>query len=177
MRAAGLTLVLLLTAGLSLATYLEPQAPSLAGHQTQSFSLLETLMGDSRRLFATHFLLKADAYFHSGFYPSIFDQAQPLRESHLAEESASPDETQSTSGEHTDSHRADESDHSFLGEPRDWIDRFSRHFFPSVHTHLDEGGASAAASKPGEPTKDTRSDVGEILPWLKLSAELDPNRA
>jgi len=37
---------------------------------------------------------------------------------------------------------------------------------PNRHTHLDEGG----------PTDDlsTSKEVREILPWLKLSAELDP---
>ena len=32
-------------------------------------------MGDSRQLFANHFFTKADVYFHSGYYPSVFDQA------------------------------------------------------------------------------------------------------
>ncbi len=30
----------------------------------------------------------------------------------------------------------------FLGPPRNWIDAFGRQFFPSVHTHLSEGGAN-----------------------------------
>ena len=55
----------------------------------------------------------------------------------------------------------------FLGPPRDWIEAFGRHFFPDRHTHLDEGG----------PTDDLGSSdsVREILPWLKLSADLDPD--
>ena len=32
-------------------------------------------MGDSQQLFANHFFTKADVYFHSGYYPSVFDQA------------------------------------------------------------------------------------------------------
>ena len=54
-----------------------------------------------------------------------------------------------------------------MGPPRDWIDAFGRHFIPNRHTHLDEGG----------PTDDlsTSDNVREILPWLKLSAELNPN--
>jgi tetratricopeptide (TPR) repeat protein len=47
----------------------------------------------------------------------------------------------------------------FLGQPRDWIERFGRNFYPSTHEHLD---------KPGE--------AGEILPWLRLSADMDPQR-
>jgi len=46
----------------------------------------------------------------------------------------------------------------FLGPPRDWIDRFSRHFRPVVHTHLQGG------------------NVREILPWLRISANLDPHK-
>ena len=45
-----------------------------------------------------------------------------------------------------------------MGPPLDWIDRFSRHFRPSRHTHLQG------------------NKVEEMLPWLKLSAELDPQR-
>jgi tetratricopeptide (TPR) repeat protein len=56
---------------------------------------------------------------------------------------------------------------SFLGPPRNWIDSFGREFFPSVHTHLNEGGAD------GEQKK---AEVREILPWLKLSSQLDPKR-
>jgi len=55
----------------------------------------------------------------------------------------------------------------FLGKPRDWIDAFSRQFFPARHTHLDEGGASGDLGN--------SSQVREIIPWLRLSAELNPN--
>jgi tetratricopeptide (TPR) repeat protein len=54
---------------------------------------------------------------------------------------------------------------TFLGPPRNWIDRFGRQFFPSVHTHLNEGGANG---------EEKESEVREILPWVKLSSELDP---
>ncbi len=54
----------------------------------------------------------------------------------------------------------------FLGPTRDWIDAFGRHFIPNRHTHLDEGGPADDLSGSKE--------VREILPWLKLSAELDP---
>jgi tetratricopeptide (TPR) repeat protein len=46
----------------------------------------------------------------------------------------------------------------FLGTPNDWIERFGRHFMVTEHTHLTGGNER------------------EILPWLKLSAELDPQR-
>jgi tetratricopeptide (TPR) repeat protein len=64
---------------------------------------------------------------------------------------------------HEDHHDHDEEEHEkamdFLGKPKGWIDSFGRHFYPSTHSHLD---------KPGE--------AKEILPWLRLSAELDPKR-
>ena len=47
---------------------------------------------------------------------------------------------------------------NFLGPPRDWIERFGRHFIITEHTHLEGHKES------------------EILPWLKLAAELDPQK-
>ena len=54
----------------------------------------------------------------------------------------------------------------FMGSPLDFIDAFNRHFTPNRHTHLDEGGPTDDLSKSLE--------VREILPWLKISSELDP---
>jgi tetratricopeptide (TPR) repeat protein len=114
--------------------------------------MMQMLFGDGRRMFANHFFVKADVYFHRGYYPSIFDQGkEPADTKHMTEE-------------HDASHEdKDEEEHEkamdFLGQPKDWIDAFGRHFFPSHHSHLD---------KPGE--------AREILPWLRISAELDPQR-
>ena len=47
---------------------------------------------------------------------------------------------------------------AFSGRPKDGIERFGRHFFPTIHTHLHDGNER------------------EILPWLKLSAEMDPTQ-
>ena len=141
-----LLLLLSLTVCFSLATSLQPMASDLGG-RAQSDSILKVLLGDGRRLFANHFFVKADVYFHSGYYPSIFAQGrkEPANAHHMVE----------------DHDEVDEHDHEkamdFLGQPKDWIDRFGRHFYSSTHSHLD---------KPGE--------AREILPWLKLSAELDP---
>jgi len=64
--------------------------------------------------------------------------------------------------EEGDHHDAAEEEHeramSFLGKPRDWIERFGRNFIVTEHTHLQGGNER------------------EILPWLKLSASLDPQR-
>ena len=99
--------------------------------------------------------VKADAYYHSGYYPTIFDNRDAFQTPHMAEDTGA-----------VDSHNQGEEE-GFLGPPRDWIDAFGRHFIPNRHTHLDEGG----------PTDDLSSsnEVREILPWLKLSADLDPD--
>src|SRR5207302_353323 len=75
MPAPSLLLALLFAVCFTLATWLQPWHQGWAGGRAQSDSLLGVLMGDSRQLFANHFFTKADVYFHSGYYPSIFDQA------------------------------------------------------------------------------------------------------
>jgi tetratricopeptide (TPR) repeat protein len=142
----GLVLLLLMSACFSLATLLQPRVASWEGH-SDSGNVLKLMLGDGRRLFANHFFVKADVYFHSGYYPSIFDQAQaPKNSRHM------------TAREGTDEAEAHERQMNFLGPPRDWIEKFGRHFMMTEHTHL-EG-----------------HDEAEILPWLRLSAELDPQK-
>lgn len=153
--AAELCLPLLLLAAFCLSTNLSLWFWNWPGNRASSSSLMEVAMGDARRLFADHFFVKADAYFHSGMYPTIYDNRQSFETPHIAEDSGAM-KTKNTGDEA-----------AFLGPPRNWIDAFGRQFYPSVHTHLSEGGADG---KEGEDT------VGEILPWLKLSMELDPKR-
>ena len=93
-----------------------------------SGDVLAVALGEARRMFATHFFVKADAYFHSGFYPGIFDNRQSFQTPHIAEDSGAME------GKNT----GDEL--SFLGPPRNWIDRFGRQFYPSIHTHLTRAG-------------------------------------
>ena len=137
------------------------------GNRIEPGNLLSILIGDARRMFARHFSAKADAYFHSGFYPSIFDERAPREDSHLG------GETHEDSDHHEDEHEDDGHDSSFLGKPKDWIDAFGRKFYPSAHTHLDAGGAHAEGAKNVE--LGNTAEVREILPWLRLSAELDPH--
>ncbi len=125
------------------------------GNRASTGNLMAILMGDARKMFAQHFFIKADAYFHSGFYPTIYDNGQAFQTPHIAEDS----------GAMKGRNSGDEN--SFLGPPRNWIDRFGRQFFPSVHTHLSEGGANG---------KEDEGQVREILPWVKLSTEMDPQR-
>jgi tetratricopeptide (TPR) repeat protein len=141
-----LILVLLLAACFSLATVLQERVSGWS-KRGESDNVLKVLLGDGRRLFANQFFVQADVSFHSGYYPSIFDQAnRPKDTSHLTAKEGEP-----AAEEH-------EKQMNFLGPPRDWIERFGRHFIIAEHTHLEGNNKS------------------EILPWLKLSAELDPEK-
>jgi tetratricopeptide (TPR) repeat protein len=148
-----LLLIALLVFCFGLAANLQPRFQSLENSRRQSNNFFSLLLGDSSRIFANSFFVKADAYYHSGYYPTIFDNNSAFRTAHIAEDT----------GAVASHNQGEEGD--FLGPTRDWIDAFGRHFIPNRHTHLDEGG----------PTDDlsTSSEVREILPWLKLSAELD----
>jgi tetratricopeptide (TPR) repeat protein len=140
----------LLALCITLSTWLDPRLGS-ADSGNDSGGLLKAVLGDGRRLFANHFFVKADVYFHSGYYPSIFEQA---RRSQVDAKHMMEDHDHDKGGHEEEEH---EKAMDFLGQPKDWIDRFGRHFYPSTHSHLD---------KPGQ--------AKEILPWLRLSAELDP---
>jgi tetratricopeptide (TPR) repeat protein len=161
-KAPYLFLLLLLTICFSLAARLQPQMEML--RQNQSTDLTAVLLGDSRRIFANHFFVKADAYFHSGFYPTIYDNQESFKTAHMAEDA----------GALKGKNQGDET--AFMGKPHDFIEAFERNFMPSRHTHLDEGGAMGTNQTAGDLGEEKGGDVREILPWLKLSAELDPNR-
>lgn len=107
-------------------------------------SVVALLLGESRRAFADQVFLKADAYFHEGFYPSVFDLALPEGKTHMAKETEAQGDH-----DHSQPPRVD----------RDWLETFGRHFYPAEHRHLERF-----------------TDSREILPWLRLSAELDPHR-
>jgi len=147
-----LALLLVFVCCFTLATQLAPVFESLQARSGASGSPLLALMGDSRRLFANQFFAMADVYFHSGFYPTIFDARKKEGPTHL--DVASHEEP----GDAKNGHEEPDEDDNFLGKPKDWIDEFGRNFFPTTHTHL--AGMKAR----------------EILPWLKLSAEMDPKR-
>jgi len=141
-----LVLVLLLSGTFGLATLLQPRAEAW-NRRGDSGSVINVLLGDSRRLFANQAFTEADVYFHSGYYPSIFDQTEaPTNSHHMTAQEGSAEE------------EAHEKQMNFLSKPRDWVERFGRHFEITQHTHLESGNER------------------EILPWLELSAELDPQR-
>lgn len=156
-------LVGLLVVSFSLAAKLAPQFER-RGTRARDEGFLAMMLGDGRRLFANHFVTKADVYFHSGYYPSIFDQNSGQRSTHMATDAGVAEKK----GGHEEA--------DFLGAPRDWLDRFSRNFYITKHTHLDdkdehhhEEVARVGEEKHSEAPR-------EILPWLRLSAELDPQR-
>jgi tetratricopeptide (TPR) repeat protein len=157
-----LVVLLLLVVAFSMAAWLDPQLQ--ARQQSRSTDVLSVLMGDSRRIFAYHFFVKADAYFHSGFYPTIFDNQESFKTPHMAADAGALKGR--NQGEET----------AFMGKPRDIIEEFNRHFLPSTHTHLDEPGAHGARTAGTDLGEASSGEVREILPWLRLSAELDPNR-
>src|ERR1039458_4876482 len=76
-------LVMLLAACFSVATALQERVSSWS-KRGESDNVLKVLLGDGRRLFADQFFVQADVSFHSGYYPSIFDQAnRPKDNAHL----------------------------------------------------------------------------------------------
>jgi tetratricopeptide (TPR) repeat protein len=166
MRLALLTCALLGTVCFGLSAWLEPWFQGWTGNRARSGNLLSTALGDSRRLFAKHFYVKADAYFHSGYYPTIYDNASDTGHTHMAAASGAAEEKS-------------EKEADFLGKPKDWIDAFSRHFYPSSHRHLGEADeAHSHDAEPGHHSHEekTSGDERELLPWLRLSASLDPEQ-
>jgi len=144
----------LLTLAFGLAAWLGPRLEAQFPQREDLDDPLAVLLGDTRILFANSFFVKADAYFHSGYYPTIFDNNAPFKTPHIGEDSGTMESKNS----------GDEN--GFLGQPHDWIERLNRNFFPSKHTHLDEGGVDGEGA----------TEVKEIMPWLKISAELDAHR-
>lgn len=149
----------------TLAARLQTWYQGWSGNRAQT-GLLQVLLGDGKKLFAHYFFTQADVYFHSGYYPSMFDQKPNLECHHL--EGSEEDHAEH---DHADPHEAPGHPEAPAEEPahgpvesaaegkQDWIARFGRHFYPSSHVHL---------SRPMEER--------EILPWLRLSAELDAHR-
>ena len=151
-------MLLLLTICFTLGTVLQQSAMNWSASRSHADNLLAITLGDARRMFANQFMTEADVYFHSGYYPSIFDEAQATRKSHLAETANQPDHDHEASG-HNPKH-AHEDEASFLeNRPHDWIEKFGRNFFVAEHTEL------------------SGADTRELLPWLGLSAELNPTNA
>jgi tetratricopeptide (TPR) repeat protein len=157
----GLILALLATVELSVATTLQPRARAWTKGR-DSDRLMQVLLGDSRQILASQMFVQADVYFHSGYYPSVFDQVHaPANARHMTLEADPQTAREPEGGAHLRDHH-EEAEHekamSFLSPPGNWLERFGRKFAITSHTHLANGKER------------------EILPWLRLSAELDPHR-
>jgi tetratricopeptide (TPR) repeat protein len=140
-----LTFAALLALAFTLSVSLAPEAAGWS-QSKKSGNFLSLMFGDGRKLLAGQFFTMADVYFHSGYYPSIFDknsgeQKEIISASHGRKET-----------------EEDEKNEDFLGKPKDWIDAFGRNFKITHHTHLENGNER------------------EILPWLRLAADLDPQK-
>lgn len=176
MSVPHLTLVLLLAGCFGLAAKIGPRFEQMGSRRSGGF--LSGLFGESRKLFASHFFTRSDVYFHSGYYPSIFDRKSSKPGNHLAETAGAEKKSNPAHGEPGHVHHEGEEEHEeeghvhgehcqhgeehdFLGKPRDPMDAFSRNFFVSKHTHLSDKGTNAPR---------------EILPWIQLAAKLDPEK-
>ncbi len=158
-----LILLLLLVFCFAIAAKLEPRQQAWMG--TRRDNTLALLMGDSRRMFANHFYTKADVYFHGGYYPSIFDKPMEEEKGHLEHASKGThvcdhdhDHESDPNHEHLHEEAKKKVNGSFLGSTPDWIDAFGRNFYPSKHIHL------------------SARDEREMLPWLRMTAEMDPKK-
>ena len=140
-----LSLAALFALAFTLATGLASRADNWGG-RAKSDNIFAMLFGDGRKLFANQFFTMADVYFHSGYYPSVFDQKSG-EQKEIISASHGRKETE-----------AEEQKEDFLGQPRDWIDAFGRRFRITQHTHLES------------------NNEREILPWLRLAADLDPQK-
>ena len=146
---------LLLVLAFCLATQLGPQVEArLVANGAGDDDPVARWLGSSRVMFAQSFFVKADAYFHSGYYPTIFDNNAPFKTPHIGEDSSTMESH--NSGDET----------TIFSHPHNWVERFELNFFPSYHTHLDQGGVDGNGA----------SEVKEIMPWLKISVELDQHR-
>lgn len=166
MRAASPKLIfaLLISVAYTLATTAHLRAINRTG-PVSADGAFKKLLGDGRRLFAGQFVEMADVYLHSGFYPSIFDRRDKnapkavsgkLDDAEGADHAAHEHDSEGHCVEGAEHHDEHEKAMDFLGEPHDWLEGFIRRFRITKHTHLESG------------------QEREILPWLKLAIELDP---
>lgn len=167
-----LIFVLLISLAFTLATSAHLRAISRPDADS-SDGAFKKLLGDGRRLFAGQFVEMADVYLHSGLYPSIFDRREANAPKAVAGKTEEDDDHDHEGHQHDEKgdcvHPDEPKDHKaekpqdehekamdFMGQPRDWLEGFIRRFRITKHSHLEKG------------------EEREILPWLKLAIELDP---
>jgi hypothetical protein len=96
-------LVLLLVVLFSLATFLQPRQEQIevTGGGAQR-GILAKLLGEGRSLFAGEMFARADAYFHRGNYPSIFEISARREENHMSGATTATEEEQHSEDDHSD---------------------------------------------------------------------------
>src|SRR5262245_28480015 len=99
---ARFILALLFVACFSLATSLQLHQERENREKERSTDVLALMLGDGRKMFANQIFAKADAYFHRGNYPSIFDLNARKEEGHMMGESEHDDHNEHSEGEHHD---------------------------------------------------------------------------
>jgi tetratricopeptide (TPR) repeat protein len=166
---SGYILGLLFVLCFGLACYLEKwQLTTQQSRIATGGGIFSAILGESQSIISALLYLKADVYFHRGFYPSIFENVSSSGEhSHLkgGADYAEKGFPQNGDGHHVANasqtgHNHEKCEKDVSSAPLDWIDALSRNFYPSVHVHANEipGGQK------------------ELLPWLKLAAMFDPHR-
>ncbi len=158
----ALMAVFLATLVFTLATVVESEFKKTTA-STNAEGAFTKLLGDGRRLFSGQSVEMADVYLHSGFYPSIFDDRE--KKGSKAIETEEDDHAAHKHDEHGNcdhsehvASKTDEHDKAmgFMGQPRDPLEGFIRNFRITEHSHLEQG------------------EEREVLPWLRLAIELDP---
>lgn len=162
--APKLTLALLVCLAYTLGTAACLRAARRAEGAAADDGALKKMLGEGRRLFAGQFVEMADLYFHSGLHPSIFDRTDSKAPTAVVDAVESADDHDHDHHEH-DEHgdeaaaHADEDEHVKAmtpGAAHDWLESFIRRFRITEHSHLANG------------------ETREILPWLRVAIELDP---
>jgi tetratricopeptide (TPR) repeat protein len=160
------------------------------------------MLGNSRKLFANHFFTRSDVYFHSGYYPSIFDQAK-VKENHLAagakEQKCEHNHNHEGPCDHDHDHKAakpeakadkhDDHDHDHAAHEDEKSDA-KEHVHGAHCNHGEEehdflgkpkdwfDGFSRHffISQHTHLTDKGTNAAKEILPWIQLASKLDPNK-
>jgi tetratricopeptide (TPR) repeat protein len=140
-----------LSLGLALAI-----APTLLEWSSRRQPVPAGVVETTRGLLGWYCLQKADDYFHSGALGTAFDR---VNEAERTQALAAAGDVNAL----LDDHWISIAPH--LGPPLDWLDDFSRHFYPTRHTHLNDGGASGRG----------QNLVHEILPWFWFAAAVNPH--
>src|SRR3972149_1049697 len=100
MTNSGLLLALLFTVSLALTGGLLGARAGFEAAGKRTGGVLTRLFGEGRRMFSNHFFIKADAYFHRGNYPSIFEERQQEEEDHMTQGTRSEHHEGETPEEH-----------------------------------------------------------------------------